>query len=43
LSVRNARLLFLLIQVGFIAMYVAALYYLDKVEQPLSQIVLITL
>jgi serine/threonine protein kinase len=42
LSVRSARFLFLLIQVGFLAMYTAALSYQESLEQPISQIVLIT-
>jgi len=42
LSAGTARLLFLLIQVGFLAMYIAALYYLDSLQKPISQFVLIT-
>jgi hypothetical protein len=43
LSVRSARSLFLTIQFGFLAMYIAALYYVDKLEpKQMSQIVITT-
>jgi len=42
LSVRSARTLFLFIQGGFVAMYTAALYYVDRLEPQMSQIVIVT-
>ena len=41
LSIGSARVLFLTIQFGFIAMYIAALYHLEKLEPRMSQIVMI--
>jgi len=41
LSIGSARALFLFIQFGLIAMYTAALYYIEKMDPGMSQIVLI--